>query len=104
MYSYSGGSSGSVGSLIAGSSSSSSVHNHLNQHLTQHNGDGAFSDSGQGSEPDDGTIMCYQFKIPSHMTGGDICTLDPDCMVSVLSKGTSIYDVRTEGGLAQKKL
>lgn len=65
----SGGSSGSVGSLIAGSSSSSSVHNHLNQHLTQHNGDGAFSDSGQGSEPDDGTIMCYQFKIPSHMTG-----------------------------------
>jgi len=64
----SGGSSGSVGSLIAGSSSSSSV-SHNQQHLLQHNGDGAFSDSGQGSEPDDGTIMCYQFKIPSHMTG-----------------------------------
>ena len=60
-----------MGSLIAGSSSSSSVHNqiHNNHNLHQHNGDGAFSDSGQGSEPDDGTIMCYQFKIPCYMTG-----------------------------------
>ena len=73
-----------MGSLIAGSSSSSSVlhnHSHSHNHQLQH-GDGAFSDSGQGSEPDDGTIMCYQFKIPSWTTGELLATIVSMFLVS----------------------
>ncbi len=33
------------------------------------NAEAALSDSGQGSEPDDGTIMAYQFNMPAHLTG-----------------------------------
>jgi len=63
-------SGGSSASVSLSSSSSSVLHSHShNQHNMQHNGDGAFSDSGQGSEPDDGTIMCYQFKLPCYITG-----------------------------------
>ena len=73
-----------MSSLTAGSSSSSSVlHSHShNQHNMQHNGDGAFSDSGQGSEPDDGTIMCYQFKLPCYITG-DSQTLQNESILAL---------------------
>jgi hypothetical protein len=51
----------------------------------------ALSDSGQGSEPDDGTIMAFQFHMPALLTGGLQKKLAGIVFMSLFSQQISVY-------------